>query len=59
MAGLEKIWRSKQISYKTKTSIPRTCVFSTVLFASEFWTIKKTDRDKILAFEMLLNNTAY
>ena len=33
-------------------STPRTCVFNTVLYACEAWTIKKTDRDKILAFEM-------
>src|SRR6218665_1621408 len=30
----------------------KTCVFSTALYACETWTIKKTDKDKILAFEM-------
>lgn len=52
MAGFNNIWKSKQISYKTKISILRTCVFSIALYASETWTLKKTDRDKILAFEM-------
>jgi len=27
-------------------------VFSTALYACEAWTLEKTDRDKILAFEM-------
>jgi len=46
------IWKTKQISYKTKLNILKTCVFSTVLYACESWTIKKTDQAKILAFEM-------
>jgi hypothetical protein len=52
MAGLNSIWNSKQISYKTKLNVLKTCVFSTALYACEAWTIKKTDHDKILAFEM-------
>ena len=30
----------------------RISVFSTALYASETWTLKKGDKDKILAFEM-------
>lgn len=52
MAGFNKIWNSKQISCKTKLSILTTCVFSTALYACETWTLKKLDRQKILAFEM-------
>src|SRR6266536_6084175 len=52
MAGFNNIWNSKQISYRTKLNILKTCVFSTALYACETWTIKKTDRNKILAFEM-------
>ena len=52
MAGLNTIWSSKQISYRTKLNVLMTCVFSTALYACEAWTVKKTDRDKILAFEM-------
>src|SRR6218665_2211625 len=51
MAGFNNICKSKQ-SHKTKLSILKTCVFSTALYASEAWMLKKTDRDKILAFEM-------
>src|SRR6218665_389013 len=52
MAGFNNIWKSKQISHKTKLNILKTCVFSTALYACEAWMLKKTDRDKILAFEM-------
>src|SRR6218665_648297 len=51
-AGFNNIWKSKQISYTTKLNILKTCVFSTALYACDAWTLKKTDRDKILAFEM-------
>src|SRR6218665_423100 len=51
MAGLNTIWNSKQISFKTKLNVLKTCVFSTALYACETWTIKKTDKDKILACE--------
>src|SRR6218665_2257008 len=44
MAGLNTIWNSKQISYKTKLNVLKTCVFSTALYACETWTIKKTDK---------------
>ena len=52
MAGLNSIWNSKKISYRTKTNVLKTCVFSTVLYACETWTMNKKDRAKILAFEM-------
>src|SRR6218665_277031 len=52
MAELNTIWNSKQISYKTKLNVLKTCLFSTALYACETWAIKKTDKDKILAFEM-------
>jgi hypothetical protein len=52
MAGFNNIWKSKQISYKTKLSVLKTCVFSTALYACETWTLKTIDKQKILAFEM-------
>src|SRR6218665_330745 len=52
LAGFNNIWKSKQISHKTKLNILKTCMFSTALYACEAWTLKKTDRDQILAFEM-------
>ncbi len=52
LAGFNKIWRSKDIRMTVKTQILRTCVFSVLLYASETWTMKKTDQDRLLAFEM-------
>ena len=35
----------------TKLQLLKTCVFSTLLYASETWTLKKADRKKLLSFE--------
>ena len=35
MAGFKTIWKSKQVSYGTKISIIKKCVFSTAVYASE------------------------
>ncbi|HMW60562.1 MAG TPA: reverse transcriptase domain-containing protein, partial [Leptospiraceae bacterium] len=51
-SGFGSIWKSKQISIKVKMSILRTCVFSVFMYACETWTLRKADRDRILAFEM-------
>ena len=52
MAGFKNIWTSKEISVGTKFRILRTCIFSILLYACESWTLRKQDRDKLLAFEM-------
>ena len=52
LAGFNRIWRSKTISHGTKKRLLETCVFSTALYACETWTLKKEDRQRILAFEM-------
>ena len=52
LENLKNIWKDKNISYTTKLSILKTCVFSTMLYGCETWTYKKADKDKILAFEM-------
>ena len=51
MAELRDIWKSKEISIRTKKRIIDSCVFSVFLYASETWTLKKRDRDRILALE--------
>ncbi|XP_037872901.1 LINE-1 retrotransposable element ORF2 protein [Bombyx mori] len=37
---LEKIWRNRSISKKTKIKLMRTLIFSIFLYASETWTLK-------------------
>jgi len=48
----KKMWTSKEISAKTKFSILKACIFSILLYASESWTLRKRDKDKLMAFEM-------
>ena len=52
MSGFNSIWKSKVITYKTKLQILKTCVLSVALYACETWTLKKTDKDKLKAFEV-------
>jgi len=52
MAGFKRIWTSKDISVKTKFSILKACIFSILLYVSESWTLRKRDKDKLMAFEM-------
>ncbi len=51
-ASLKEIWKSGNVSIRTKLRIVETCVFSTLLYACETWTVKKRDKDRLEAFEM-------
>ena len=46
------LWNSKKPRIDNKLKILKTCVFSALLHASETWTLKETDKKKLLAFEM-------
>ena len=54
MAEFKNIWKSQNISIKTKRDIMITRVNSVVLlaYACETWTLKKKDKNKLMAFEM-------
>src|SRR6218665_69179 len=52
MAEFKNIWKNKNISIKTKRYIIVTCAFSVVLYACETWTLKKKDKNKLMAFEI-------
>jgi Domain of unknown function (DUF6451) len=52
MAGFRNIWKSKNINSATKLEILKTCVFSVLLYACETWSLKKKDKDLLMAFEM-------
>jgi hypothetical protein len=52
MASLKHIWTSKKLKIDNKLKVLKTCVFSVLLYASETWTLKETDKKKLLAFEM-------
>ena len=51
MASLEHVWNSKKLTIQNKLRILTTCVFSVLLYPSETWTLKETDK-KLLAFEI-------
>ena len=52
MASLRHVWNGKKLTIQNKIRILTTCVFSVLLYASETWTLKETDKKKLLAFEM-------
>src|SRR6218665_1707452 len=52
MAEFKNVWKSKDISIKAKRDIMVICVISIVLYACETWTLKKKDKNKLMAFEM-------
>lgn len=47
---LNNIWKSQQYSIKTKLKLYQSCVFSTLLYASECWRMTKDDLDKVSVF---------
>lgn len=51
LKALDKIWKSKAITLETKLSILKTCVFSSMLYGCETWTITKHCGRRILTFE--------
>ena len=52
IASLRHIWNGKKLTVQNKRRILATCAFSVLLYASETWTLKETDKKKLLAFEM-------
>ena len=52
MSQLQKIWKVRSISRKTKVKLVNSLVFSIFNYGVETWTLKKADRDRIDAFEM-------
>ena len=52
MASLRHVWNGKKLTVQNKLRILTACVFSVLLYASETWTLKETDKKKLLAFEM-------
>lgn len=52
MTELNKVWRDRNITNRTKVHLVRTLVFPIALYGVETWTIKAADRKRIDAFEM-------
>ena len=52
LASLKHIISNGKIKVESKIEILITTVFSVLLYASETWTLKESDKKKLLAFEM-------
>ena len=52
MTNLYSMLKSKDITWWTKFCITKTMVFPVVIYSCESWTIKKTDGQRIDAFEL-------
>jgi len=51
LKALDKIWKNKAITLETKLRILKTCVFSTMLYGCETWTVTKRCKSQILFLE--------
>ena len=52
MTNLDSMLKSRDITLPTKVHLVRAIVFLVVMYGCESWTIKKTERQRIGAFEL-------
>ena len=50
MTNLDSILKSRDITLPTKVHLVKTMVFPVVMYGCESWTIKKAERQRIVAF---------
>ena len=52
MTNIDSILKSRDITLPTKVRLPKSMVFPVVMYGFESWTIKKTEGQRIDAFEL-------
>ena len=52
MTNLDSIFKSRDITLPTKVRLVKAMVFPVVMYGCESWTVKKTKRQRIDAFEV-------
>ena len=52
MTGLHRVMKDKEISMRTKVRLVKALVFPVMMYGCESWTIRKSERRKIDAFEL-------
>ena len=57
MTNVDSIFKSRDITLPTKVRLVKAMVFPVVMYGCECWTVKKTERRRIDAFELLLDKT--
>ena len=52
MTNLDSIFKSRDITLPTKVHLVKAMVFPVVMYGCESWTVKKTERQRIDAFDL-------
>ena len=52
MTNLDSIFKSRDITLPTKVCLIKAMVFPVVMYGCESWTVKKSERRRIVAFEL-------
>ena len=52
MANLDSILKSRDITLPIKVPLVKSMVFPVVMYACEYWTIKKSEHKRVNAFEL-------
>ena len=54
MTNLDSIFKSRDITLLTKVRLVKAMVFPVVMYGCESWTVKKAERRRIDAFELVV-----
>ena len=57
MTNLDSILKSRDITLSTKVYLVKAMVFPVIMYECENWSIKKTEHQRINAFELVLEKT--
>ena len=57
MTNIDSIFKSRDITLSTKVRLVKDMVFSVITYGRENWTVKKAERRRIDAFELMLEKT--
>ena len=57
MTNLDIIFKSRDITLPTKVSLVKAMVFPVVMYGCESWTVKKSEHQRINAFELYQINS--
>ena len=52
MTNLDSVFKSRDITLPTKVRLVKALVFLVVVYGCESWTVKKAERQRIVAFEL-------
>ena len=52
MTNLDSIFKSRDITLPTKVRLVKAMVFPVVMYGCDSWTVKKAERQRIVAFEL-------